>query len=276
MEFIFTPEDARTTAERVGRYYQRKRYAVEIETAYAADAPYRTTLIARRREMPTILVEAQAALTLLRPVEDLARWLAAERSYCELYLAVDSEGSLPGQTLANCMKLGIGILIAMPDESLQEVRRARNPALIVTPDPNLKLGKLKTRVKDLVQRFNDGDRKEAFRDLCEVIERETEVLLEKLLDKNRLTLTLGQIHGMSWENQINALNSGNSYAPGFGNVLTAKDIADLQAFRGARNLVDHRVRSQKQEAERDRQLGERMMLGARLAEVLTGAQRSIR
>lgn len=276
MDFVFTPEDARTTAERVGRHYQLQRYKLEVETAYARDAPYRTTLLARRTEMPAILVEAQAALNLLRPMEGLARWLAAERAYCELYLAVDSQGNLPGQTLADCMKLGIGILIAMPDGSLQEVRHSRNPALIITPDPNLKLGKLKGRVKALVERFNDGDRKEALRDLCEVIERETEVLLEKLQEKNRLTLSLAQIHGMPWENQINSLNSANSYAPGFGNPLAAKDIADLQAFRGARNLVDHKVRSQKQEAARDRQLGERMMLGARLAEVLTAAQRSIR
>lgn len=276
MDFIFTPEDARTTAERVGRYYQLKRYHLQVETAYSAEAPYRTTLLARRNEMPTILVESQAALNLLRPMEDLARWLAAERAYCELYLAVASEGNLPGQALADCMKLGIGILIAMPDGSLQEVRHARNPALIITPDPNLKLGKLKRRVKALVERYNGGDRKEALRDLCEVIERETEVLLEKLQEKNRFTLSLAQIHGMTWENQINSLNSANSYMPGFGNPLAAKDIADLQAFRGARNLVDHKVRSQRQEAARDRQLGERMMLGARLAEVLTAAQRSIR
>ena len=60
------------------------------------------------------------------------------------------------------------------DGSIEEHHRPRNPALTITPDPTLSLGTAKSEISAAVKKFNEADRKDGLRDMCEIVERLTE------------------------------------------------------------------------------------------------------
>ena len=82
--------------------------------------------------------------------------------------------------------------------------------------------------------------------------------------------------GKDWASQINELARWEVYNPPHGPVISPSLKDDLQSFRGARNLVDHKVRSGREDTSRQRQFAERMMQGPRLVAVLVSIKRRIR
>src|SRR6185369_14306706 len=125
-------------------------------------------------------------------------------------------------------------------------------------------------------RFNSGDRKDALRDMCELVERETQKLLTRLVKKGWINFTELQISRMNWSDQINALASSNQYNAGRAPLISSNDRDDLQSFRGARNLLDHKTKSKREEFRREQQFTERMMQGPRLAALLATLQRKVK
>jgi hypothetical protein len=55
---------------------------------------------------------------------------------------------------------------------------------------------------------------------------------------------------------------------------TLKD--DLHSFRGARNLLDHKVTNKREDTKRQQQFAERMMQGPRLVAELVSLNRKLR
>ena len=81
------------------------------------------------------------------------------------------------------------------------------------------------------------------------------------------------IRAKDWSEQIDTLASVNAYNPTYRPVVSNTLKADLHSFRGARNLVDHKVHGKRAEARRQTQFAERMMQGPRLTAELLSLQR---
>ena len=122
----------------------------------------------------------------------------------------------------------------------------------------------------MCERFNDGDRKDALRDLFEFVEGETDRLARKAVTKGWLVIDSTGIERMDWSSKINVLASNNQYNAGFSVLIDSNLKADLQSFRGARNLYNHPAVTTRAQNNRELQAQERMIQGPRLlAELLS-------
>jgi hypothetical protein len=270
----FTPEEARTTALVVARWLRKHRFKVELESGLDA-APLRTTLLGVSSDLK-YLVEAQGSPSLSSALEGLAVWLSVERAYAQLYVAVSAtdDSVLSGRMLAQMKRHGIGLLLVT--DEVDVAFEARNPALVVTPEPTLKFGSCASDVRIAVDRFNRGERKAGLRDMCELVERETNALARKLARKQWIDRDENTIGGFDFANTINVIASSTRYLGTRAPLVSDKLKDDLHSFRGARNLVDHPVKTKYAEVKRERQFPERMMMGPRLVAELVALQRTVR
>lgn len=261
-------------AEAAAKDLTRRKYSVTLESALREGAPFRTTLIGARAGYPTILVDAHGTPTLTDGLRALANWLGAEREYCELFVVVDEEASTTPKLQVSLREIGIGLLVCAADGAVSTEIPARNAALVVTPDPGLKYWHNKAEVMRLVDRFNRGERKDALRDLCELLERETELVVEKAIVRGVVNLSQSQLAGMKWGNQIEALAAPGRHVRGTP-TLSNSQKDDFISFKGARNLLDHKVKTENERAKREHQYAERMMQGCRLLSEISTIRRSV-
>ncbi len=274
MRFLFTPEEAQRTASIVAKYLART-MKVYVEKAFSAEAPYRTTLTAESGGF-RLLVEAQGAVDYHRELRDFSQWLLAKRVYAELYLATSQQGGLVAGMLKTMKEDGVGLLIVDHERHVSLLEKARNPALIVTPEPTLKYGDCKREVKESLVKFNDVNRKDGLRDMCELVERETEALLLLGVRRKRMKMSEKDVKAMDWSSQINTLASSGAHQAGVAPTLGPDLKDDLHSFTRGRNLVDHKAHGKRQEQKRERQFADRMMQGPRLIAELVALQRKIR
>ena len=274
MRFVFTPEEAQKTASIVAKHLS-KNMKVYAEKAFSDDAPYRTTLLAELATLRT-LIEAQGTIDYHRELRDLGRWLLARRAYAELYLATPEQSGLVAGVLQEMRQDGVGLIVIGYERHISVLQKARNPALIVTPEPTLKYGNCKEEVQLSLEKFNEVNRKDGLRDMCELVERETEKLALLGVRKNILKMAEKDIKTMDWATQIKTLSSPNACKPGATPIITPDLKDDLHSFTRGRNLVDHKVRGRREEERRQRQFAERMMQGPRLITELIALQRRIR
>ncbi|MGH7249966.1 MAG: hypothetical protein ACREGC_03245, partial [Minisyncoccia bacterium] len=111
---------------------------------------------------------------------------------------------------------------------------------------------------------------------CEVVERETEELALRAVRKGWLTMNEAAIKGKDWSSQIDTLASPNACTAGRAPIVSTTFKNDLHSFRGARNLVDHKVRGKRDDANRQKQFAERMMQGPRLVAELISLKRRVK
>ncbi len=275
MKFELTPEEAREPAKALIKYFKKKKMKVTIERPGWKDAPYRTTIVAVKSGLTT-LVEAQGVLSYGRSLEDFAKWLAANRHYSEFSIATTNDATIEVGVSHQMKKDGVGLLIVHEDGSIEEHHKPRNPALVVTPDPTLSLGPAKAEVFAAVKKFNDTDRKDGLRDMCEVVERLTEELGVIACRKKWLKMPEAQFPVKDWSGQINELARSEAYNAPHTPLIKAGLKDDLQSFRGARNLIDHKARSARADKSRQNQFAERMMQGPRLVAELLSLKRRVR
>jgi hypothetical protein len=140
----------------------------------------------------------------------------------------------------------------------------------------LRFGECRAEVTNSVKKFNDVDRKDGLRDMCEIVERKTESLAIRAVRAGWVTMGEAAVRGMDWSTQINMLASINSYHPGKNPVIDQTMKDDLHSFRGARNLVDHKVPNKREDAKRQKQFAERMLQGPRLVSDLVALQRKVK
>lgn len=275
MNFEFVPDEARIAASAVSKHLKRAGATVRSDQSPWPNCPYRTTIVAKRNGL-TILVEAQGTLSYGRLLKDLALWLAAQRHYAEFYIAVLSNTTYPAGALADMRKDGVGLYAISEDGSCTEDHRARNPSLVVTPDPTLKYRSCKADVMAALLKFNDVNRKDGLRDMCELVERETDGLAMRASMRGLIKRAEHEIKTMSWSDQINMLAAAGSYNAGHAPVVTSTLKDDLHSFRNSRNLIDHKARGKREDQRREKQYAERMMQGPRLVADLTALKSKIR
>ena len=179
-------------------------------------------------------------------------------------------------TLAEMKRDGVGWLVVADDGRVSESTPALNPVLVVTPDPNLRYGDCHGAVTSALKNFNEVNRKDGLRDMCEIVEGETEDLALICVRRNLLRMDAMAIKNMDWSEQINALASVNAYNPGCTPIIDDSFKTDLHSFRGARNLVDHKVSNKRDDKRRQLQFAERMMQGPRIVAELVRLKRKTR
>lgn len=275
MRFDWTPEEAQGVARTLVRQYKRQRMKVKIEKAAWPEAPYRTTVVAEQSGRH-ILVEAQGTLGYGQSLRKLMAWIEGRRHYAELYIATTATAVLQAGVLQDMKADGVGLLVVSEDGAINEHQRARNPALVVTPDPTLKLGPVGDEVRASVRKFNEVDRKDGLRDMCEIVERMTEELGYSACRKGWLKMPEANFAAKDWSGQINELARPEAYHPPHNPLFSGGLKDDLHSFRGARNLIDHKVRSRREDTKRQKQFAERMMQGPRLVAELASLRRRVR
>jgi hypothetical protein len=274
VKYKFTPDEAQPVANAVASHLRRQGFKVRYETPLKKDAQYLCpTLLAKKREL-WWLVEAQGNPSYGKTIRDLAHWLAANNEYAELYLATTAESDIQTGLLTELEKDGVGFLLVNDDKSVEVYRNAINHALVVTPEPTLKYGCYRQEVTSAVTKFNTVNRKDGLRDMCEIVEGLTEKLVQKAVDKGYF-LDERITEGKDWCGQINILASAKTYKSGHRPIVEDTLKTDLHSFRGARNLMAHKPRNAREEAKRQRQFQERMMMGPRLVAELVSLMHRI-
>ena len=206
---------------------------------------------------------------------DLARWLSSQRIYCELSIVTDEDANLTGAFLLGIEKEGIGLMIIDQNQKVNQIKKPKNFALIVTPEPTLSFGKYKNDVKDCIVKFNNGDRKDGLQDLCDLAENLTDILINRAFNKNHFVSTLNIVR-MDWSSKIDALASPKQYNSGFAPLISDTFKTDLHSFRGARNLINHPPRNKREDMRRQRQYVERIMMGPRIISELVSINRKVK
>ncbi len=271
MTYIYTPDDAQSIADVIASFLTKRKYKVFREVPISKDASFRTTLLAKKADL-SIMVEAQHKPKLDDSLIALAQLLEKKNSYCEFYVATHEKANFTGTLLKQLEKNGIGLLVVDASDQLMVVKEPKNPALIVRPDPTLKYGNYKEKVNTCLGNFNSPNsslttknpRKEALGDMCDMVEALTKDLALLAVKKRMLKLAPANIDAKDWSGVIDTLASKNSYWLGKNPIISANLRFDLHSFRGARNLLKHPAKSKRQEAERQEQFAERMMMGPRL------------
>jgi hypothetical protein len=275
MKLEVTPEEAHRPAGAMIKYFKKHQMNVKAEKPAWQGAPYRTTLVAEKAGRH-ILVEAQGTLSYGRSLKDLVAWIATHRYYAEVYIATTSDSVLQAGTLQEMKMEGVGLFVIDDDDAVVEHQRAKNPALVITPDPTLKLGPSKLEVQAAIYKFNEVDRKDGLRDMCEIVERFTAELGLAACRKNWLKIPEINFKDKDWASQINELGRREAYNPHHNVLLETGLKDDLHSFRGARNLVDHKVHTRREDTKRQKQFAERMMQGPRLVSELLSLKRKIK
>ena len=275
MKFEVTPDEARRPAAAMIKYFKKQKMKLRVEKAAWPEAPYRTTLVAEKAGRH-ILVETQGTLSYSRSLKDLVVWVAANRWYAEIYVATTTEAVLQAGVLQEMKADGVGLFVVDEDGLVNEYERARNPALVINPDPTLRFGTIKGEVQAAVKKFNETDRKDGLRDMCELVERLTEEVGVAACRKGWLRTPESDFTSKDWSSQINELARKDAHHPNKGPVIGPALKDDMHSFRGARNLVDHKVRSRHEDAKRQKQFAERMMQGPRLVAELLSLKRKLK
>ena len=274
VEFVLTPEEAQSTASAVVAHLKAERQTVSVEAGVDPQVNFRPTITAEKDTL-TFYVEAQSVPAYTTGVKELVSWASVQRVYCEVYIAVPLDATLSGRFLSYLKRDGVGLILIDDSGAVTIHHEARNPALVVTPDPTLKLGRCATAVRQEVKRFNEVDRKAALQAMCEIVERETDVLVKRLAKKAWISKSEEQVARMDWSAQINVSAANDAYVAGRTPVVDDKLKTDLHSFRGARNLMDHKVTSKRAERKRQTQFAERMLMGPRLTAELLSLQRKV-
>lgn len=282
MTYLYTPEEARPIANVVFKFMQSRQFTVSIEKALNDDAPCRTTLIAEKAGL-NILFEAQNEVNCDEYLRTLVLWLNNNCHYAELFIVSHRGTNFSGYFFRQLDQAGIGLMIVEDNGKLTIERQPRNPALIVSPAPTLKFGKYKQYVMAFLAKFNqpnsflspDTPRKDALRDVCELVEGLTEDVAITAAKKGYLLRDEQTIQQMTWSNRINVLAAPNAYAPNYSPFVTEELKTDLHSFRNGRNLVDHRVRSKREEVQRQQKFQDRMITGVRLVADLVSLKTKI-
>lgn len=274
MEFVLTPEEAQSTAQAIIDYLESDKHKVSVEAGVRDDIPFRPTVSAVKNGMATY-IEAQSVAQYTQGVKDLVHRAGMEKLYCEIYIALSVSTPLSGHFLNELSRDGVGLMLVDAHSQVAIDKVGVNPALQVSPDPTLKLGRLKTRVGDAVKRFNKGERKAALQEMCEIVEDETGKLVKKLAKKAWITHSEETVEKMDWSARINIAASKDACTSGHTPIVDDKLKQDLHSFRGARNLIDHPATSKAAEKKRQTQFAERMVMGPRLAGELLSLQAKV-
>jgi len=275
MDFFITSEEAQPCAGRLYTHLRALNKKVSVERAPWDDAPYRTTLFTKSGS-EYVLYEVQGSLEFHLRLREFAHWIAANRRCAELFLVTQSGSATAVELFSQLKKCGVGLMLLNDQDQFELSLQPRNPAYVVTPDPSLRFGDIASDVSNCVAKFNDGHRMDGLRDLCELVERETERVLIAAVRRSWSTLTEAQVRGKDWSDQINALASVGIVPSGSSALIDSRLRDDLQSFRGARNLFDHKARTKREDSRRRRQFMERMMMGTRLISELATLRRRIR
>lgn len=274
MTFIFTAEDIQSLALLTIKLYKKEGYGVKVERPFEEDAPYRSTLVATNRQ-GNVLIEVQVKLNYHSGLEELARWINNKRKNCELYICVSVDTPISPSQLAQIKKDGVGIFSIDDNGRRYIIQKASNPSLIINIDPTLNFGKFYTAVTQAVKKFNEVDRKDGLRDLCEVFELAVEEVGVKMCRKGKFkTLTEEDYRKKDLSNKINLLATNDAYTSGSAPIDDTLKT-DLHAFRNARNLFDHKVK-RSEEKRRQLQCHDKMVLGARLIHELDRLGRKVK
>lgn len=273
--FLATPEEAQSIALAVLAHLQAQGLTVRIETAATGDAPYRTTLLAKKQST-RVLIEAQGTPIYHASLRDLSGWLALRQMNSELYLAVAETSELSGVLLRRLKDDGIGLLLVTAGGEVVKAQEARNPALMVSLDESLALGQFRAEVRGAFEKFNNGSRKDALRDMCDLVERDAKALARRAARKRYLIKTESELAVVDLASTINLLASAQQYAQGHVALVDSDLKDDLHSFRTARNLIDHPAPTRRAERDRERQFGERMLMGARLVSEIRALHRRTR
>lgn len=263
------------TAMALVAHLKKQRFKPLIEAPAWEDAPYRTTLFCRKGAH-TSLYEVQSVVQIHDLIKRLADYIGARRHNADFYLVCNGDAPASANLTVELKHSGIGLIVMDDKRQFTISHAARNPVYIVTPDPALKYAELSKEISAARSKFNDNQRKDGLRDMCELIERETGKALSRASEKGIITIAATAITGMDFSDQINSLASNKVLKSGTTPLIDSKFKDDLHSFRGARNLIDHPAKNKSDELKRQKQMVERMLAGHRLAAELVSLRRRLR
>ena len=274
--FELTSLDARRVASLTRRHFLRQHFKVETDRPAWPDAPYRTSLLCRRRS-ELKLIECQARLDYHHALKSFHHYLFEHRLPAELYISVatSDEVTISATALKETDQDGVGLILIDGRGQVTVSKKACDWAYFAAPDPTLKFGSLRALVEAAFVKYNRVDRVDGMRDLSNMVEGETRRLARVARTKGWFGSKAIDLDAKDWNGVINLLGSHDASLPGLGPVINEGFKNDLHSFRGGRNLVDHPAPSTTAAERIARQFQDRMVLGARLVADLDARRRSV-
>jgi hypothetical protein len=276
MKIDFVAEEAKSLAVATMKHLKQRKLTAKFNEPLWKDASYITQISGVGGDCPK-LFELQAGAQYIELFKNFVRYVASQRISCEIYLVTSSDAAITGADLKDLKADGVGLILVDGRLQVTIQHEARNPALTVNVDPTLKFSakSVGKEVVAAIQKFNQVNRKDGLKDMCEIVERETLNLGLKAVQKNHLNITGQDFESKNFHGQIQTLGTNTSYHPGKPQIFDANASNDMQSFRGARNLLNHKAKNKAEELRRNRQMHDRMVMGARLVSELLDYQRKV-
>jgi hypothetical protein len=240
------------TAEKVKELFHGQKFRVEEMKSVNPAKGIRSHLVCKK-SYKTIAIDIREKCTVDRHIEEYIKDCHTRRIPVEFYFAVPSilknkegieEPNSITITQREFMKeLGIGLLILDEKQKIiKDLGTVSCDRRFALP-PGTSLGTHKTKIADLIEKYNSGDCLDAVRDLCEEGEDATVMLAIKAAKKGKIVFTEVDIKAnlYDWETLINCLSAPSWGATPQIRIITDKKITNsLKSFKDKRNLSDHR------------------------------------
>src|SRR6266566_974271 len=197
MKFSFTPEEAQGIAMAVAKYLKNANGKPRTEAPAWNGAPYRTTLLFTSGQLQ-VLIDCQDSPSYGTRLKELAVQVAANRLYAELYIATRAEAVLSGEMLQALGKDGVGLLLVADNGAVTRHSVARNAALVVTPDPTLKLGDCKHETRPALGNLTEANRRVGWAAMSDWLGGEPRNLVLKASRKGVVTASERAVEAMDW------------------------------------------------------------------------------
>lgn len=277
MTFEYLDTDLWPAAEAVISNYKKKRYLLKKEKPLKETDSYRPSLIFGKRLSITEVVEIKSEYKIDGPFESFIQQCIAEQRPIKIWVCVpnNDEGDEPSIQVNEERKfreLGVGRFHYDGNEpKIMSQAVECHLRFVLPPGPRLVRYE---QINEAINKFNEGRRIDAIRDMGELLEAavtDLGICAAKKSGKFTLLGSATKFKEQDFEGKINKLGAGEAGVRVIEPVLKA----DLIASKNTRNLSDH-PRNRVKRRELEEQCLAKMGEGVRLLRALARIKSQIR
>lgn len=275
MKFEILNKELWPIAKSITDFYRKRGITkFKIEKSLNDTYRFRPTIFFKKRN-GLIVIEVTNKPVFQEYFEGFVKDCLVTRENFEIYMAFPSmieneEVSFTPCFLSQVKKYGVGIILVDNNNTIIHTKAVKC-FLRITPNELVAVIYNKSRILQIVDKFNVGQHIDAIRDITELVEKVVLVLALKAAQKRKIIPCVKEIETkFDFEGLINLMSAPN-WKDNKGQIKPQKRYFDenlkndLKSYKGARNL-SHHPRNSREEKILEQQLLERMRMGIRLVQ----------